>query len=118
VLLYITVAFDPTVAFVIPLFGLTNSIVPKLKLLHTVHSSLPPVPTLNQMNPLHTLPANLPKDPTSHLHLSLLSGLFPSGFPIKTFYTFLTAPMHAKCPTNPILLDLICQMTSEDTYKL
>jgi hypothetical protein len=30
--------------------------------------------------------------PSSHLHLGLPSGLFPSGFPTKTLYTFLSYP--------------------------
>jgi hypothetical protein len=46
----------------------------------------PPVPILNQMNLIHTLQPYVPKISlilSSHLHLSLPSGLFPSDFPTK-----------------------------------
>jgi hypothetical protein len=46
--------------------------------------------------------------PSSHLRLGLPSGLFPSGFPAKTLYTFLPSPMRATCPIHLILLDLVC----------
>ena len=48
-----------------------------------------------------------------HLHLGLPSGLFPSGFPIKTLYTLLLSSIHATCPANPILLDLMTRITGE-----
>jgi hypothetical protein len=36
--------------------------------------------------------------PSSHLLLGLPSGVFPSGFPTKTFYNFLPSPMRPICP--------------------
>jgi hypothetical protein len=42
---------------------------------------------------------------------------FPSDFPTKTFYTFLSSPMHATSPIHPILLNLICLIIG-DKYKL
>jgi hypothetical protein len=44
--------------------------------------------------------------PSSHLCLGLPSGIFPSGFPTKTLYNFLSSPMRATRPAYLIRLDL------------
>jgi hypothetical protein len=76
------------------------------KVHHHIHKSQPLVPILSQLDPLYTSPANFPKTPYSHLRLGLPSGLFHSGFPNKTLYSFLSSPTRATCPTHLILLDL------------
>ena len=47
---------------------------------------------------------------SSHLHLGLPSGLFPSGFPTKTLYTPLLSPTRTVCPVLLILLDFIARI--------
>jgi hypothetical protein len=39
-----------------------------------------------------------------------------SGFPVKIFYAFLN-PLHAKCPTHLILLDLSIIIISGEEYN-
>jgi len=62
---------------------------------HCVHKSLPLIPILSQMNPVHTLPPYFPKihsNITSCLCLGLPSDLFSSGFSTKILYAFLICP--------------------------
>ena len=54
---------------------------------------------------------------SSHLHMSLPNGLFPSGLTTKTLYMPLLAPIHATCPTHVILLDVMCQNTHINKVK-
>jgi len=44
---------------------------------------------------------------SSHLHLGLPSGLFPSGLPTKILYTPLFSPIRVTCASHLILLDFI-----------
>jgi hypothetical protein len=69
--------------------------------------------------PVHTIPPYFPKIHTIlpfHLCLGLLSGLFLSGLPSKIFYAFLTSPMSATDPAQPIL-DLITLIICDEVYK-
>ena len=52
---------------------------------------------------------------SSHLHLGLPHGFFPSGFPTKTLYTPL---IHATCPAYHILPDLITSIIFVEEYRL
>jgi hypothetical protein len=48
---------------------------------------------------------------SSYLRLGLQRGLFPSGFPIKILYAFLTSPVRATGPTHLTLLNLFILIT-------
>ena len=54
---------------------------------------------------------------SSHLRLSLPSGLFPSGFPIKTLYTPLPSAICATCPAHLILPDFINRTILGKQYR-
>ena len=55
---------------------------------------------------------------SSHLHLGLPSGLFPTDFPTKTLYTtLLLIPIRPTCPAHLIFLDLITRTILAEAYK-
>jgi hypothetical protein len=49
---------------------------------------------------------------SSHQRFGLPSGLSPSGFAIKTLYTFLPSSMRATCPAHLILLGYLSEYTA------
>jgi hypothetical protein len=60
------------------------------------NSSLPPPPTLNEMNPLHRLPPRFLKISFNIILPSkLMCGFFSSGFPTKRLHIFLICPMYS-----------------------
>jgi hypothetical protein len=92
------------------------------KVHYCVHKSHSLVPTLSQINPVHTTPSYLSKihfniNPPS-VRLVLSSGLFPSGFPTRILYAFLLLPMRSTCFTHLILLDFSILITLGGGYKL
>ena len=86
---------------------------------YRIHKCSPPVPVLSQLDRVHTPTSNFLKILilSSHLRLGLPSGLFPSGFPIKTQYTSFLSPIRATCPAHLILLDFITRTIMGQEYR-
>lgn len=84
-----------------------------LKALYCVYSSPHLVPVLSQVNP--------PSYPISIRHILILyfqiyrdlpNAFFPSGFPAKTLYAFLSSPMHATCTNHVTVIIITCTQQS------
>jgi hypothetical protein len=65
---------------------------------HTQQPATGPCPEPVESNPHPPKPISLRSIliPPCHLRFGLASGLFPSGFPTKILYTFLSSPMRAR----------------------
>jgi len=87
---------------------------------YCVHKSLPLVPILSQINPVHVPTIYFLKTHlmlTCHTHLGLPSGIFPSGFPTKILHALLLFPIRAAYPNRLTLLAVITRMILGNGYR-
>ena len=86
--------------------NLTNWLSRNLRVHYHPYKSLPLVPIFNKSCPNSRITTHLLQILSSHLHLGLPKGLFPSGFPTKTLYAFVDCSIRATCPAHLSRLDL------------
>jgi hypothetical protein len=90
------------------------------KVHYGVHKSPPLLPILSQIDPVHTAPFYISQihfNFSIHLRLGLPNNLFPSGFPTKILYSFIS-PIRSTCPANLIFLDFIISCLSKEYVQV
>ena len=80
------------------------------------HLSLSPASSIQSIPPHSTSWKSILLS-SSHLRLDLQSGLFASGFPIKTLYTTLLSSIRAICTAHLIPLDFITRKIFGEQYR-
>jgi hypothetical protein len=93
------------------------------KVHYRAHKSPSFVPILNQIHPVHTTPSNAVRSIlilSTHLHLGLPSGLFPSGSPDQypIWIPLLPHSWCMPCPFHPPRLDYSNYRRGEQVMKL
>jgi hypothetical protein len=73
------------------------------------------VPNRSQTNPFHALTSDFFK---IHFNIILLSGHFPSDFPIKTLHAHYLSTIRATCFAHPIILGFNNQIIFSVEYKI
>jgi hypothetical protein len=95
-----------------------STILWNLKVHNHVHKNPSLVSILSQIYPVHSTPSYISLRSilvlSTHLHLGLSSGLFPSGFPTNILYALL--PIHTMCPAH--ICDLVILIIIGEEYKL
>ena len=91
-----------------------------LKVHYCTYKCPPPVQVLSQIKPVHAYHPTSWRSIlilSSHLHIGLPSGLFPSGFPTKTLYAPLLPPINATCLTHLSFHSLITWRIFGEQYR-